>query len=140
MRKNSIKNTRINSEVQKALAEIIRSEIKDPRVPQFTSVTDVEVAPDLKTCKVWVSFLTQPERYDDAMKGLNKAEGFIRASLAKKINLSVKTKRNTPYFDVFLLYIICACSGRCQMYCPFDVRWTVRLTVNLTVRWMSEHN
>lgn len=91
MRKNSIKNTRINSEVQKALAEIIRSEIKDPRVPQFTSVTDVEVAPDLKTCKVWVSFLTQPERYDDAMKGLNKAEGFIRASLAKKINL-----RNTP--------------------------------------------
>lgn len=91
MRKGSIKNTRINSEVQKVLAEVIRSEIKDPRVPQFTSVTDVEVAPDLKTCKVWVSFLTQPDRYDDALKGLAKAEGYMRSQLAKKINL-----RNTP--------------------------------------------
>lgn len=91
MRKNSVKNTRINSEVQKVLAEVIRSEIKDPRVPQFTSVTDVEVAPDLKTCKVWVSFLTQPDRYDDALKGLAKAEGYMRSQLAKKINL-----RNTP--------------------------------------------
>lgn len=91
MRKNSVKNTRINSEVQKVLAELIRSEIKDPRVPQFTSVTDVEVAPDLKTCKVWVSFLTQPDRYDEALSGLKKAEGFLRAQLAKKLNL-----RNTP--------------------------------------------
>lgn len=91
MRKNSVKNTRINSEVQKVLAELIRSEVKDPRVPQFTSVTDVEVAPDLKTCKVWVSFLTQPEKYAEAIEGLKKAEGFLRVQLAKKLNL-----RNTP--------------------------------------------
>lgn len=91
MRKNSVKNTRINSEVQKVLAEVIRSGIKDPRVPEFTSVTDVEVAPDLKTCKVWVCFLTQPDRYDDALKGLASAEGYLRSQLAKKINL-----RNTP--------------------------------------------
>lgn len=91
MRKNSVKNTRINSEVMKVLAELIRSEVKDPRVPQFTSVTDVEVAPDLKTCKVWVSFLTQPEKYGEALDGLKKAEGFLRANLAKKLNL-----RNTP--------------------------------------------
>lgn len=91
MRKNSVKNTRINSEVMKTLAELIRSEVKDPRVPQFTSVTDVEVAPDLKTCKVWVSFLTQPEKYREALEGLKKAEGFLRVQLAKKLNL-----RNTP--------------------------------------------
>ena len=77
MRKNSVKNTRINAEVQKVLAEIIRSEIKDPRVPSFTSVTDVEVAPDLKTCKVWVSMLCEEEKEKDALEGLKRAEGFM---------------------------------------------------------------
>ena len=48
MRKNSIKNTRINGEVQKVLSEIIRKEIKDPRINPMTSVVTVEVAPDLK--------------------------------------------------------------------------------------------
>ena len=50
MRKNSIKNTRINGEVQKELSNIIRNEIKDPRIGMMTSVTAAEVAPDLKTC------------------------------------------------------------------------------------------
>ena len=57
MRKNSIKNTRINKEVMRALADIIRTEIKDPRLDPLTSVMSVEVAPDLKTCKVEVSVL-----------------------------------------------------------------------------------
>ena len=46
MRKNSIKNTRINGEVQKELSTIIRNEIKDPRIHPMTSVMAVEVAPD----------------------------------------------------------------------------------------------
>ena len=50
MRKNSVKNTRINGEVLKELSNIIRSEIKDPRINPMTSVVSVEVAPDLKTC------------------------------------------------------------------------------------------
>ena len=48
MRKNSIKNTRINGEVQKELSTIIRNEVKDPRIHPMTSVMAVEVAPDLK--------------------------------------------------------------------------------------------
>ena len=91
MRKNSIKNIMINSEVQKILAETIRSEVKDPRVPEFTSVTDVEVAPDLKTCKVWVSMLGDEEAKKNGLRGLECAEGFMRKTLAKKLNL-----RNTP--------------------------------------------
>ena len=51
MRKNSVKNSRINGEVQRVLAEVIRGEIKDPRIAPMTSVVDVEVAPDLKTCR-----------------------------------------------------------------------------------------
>ena len=57
MRKNSIKNTRINNEVHKELSNIIRSEIKDPRINPMTSVVAVNVAPDLKTCKAYISVL-----------------------------------------------------------------------------------
>ena len=57
MRKNSIKNTRINGEVQKELSTIIRNEVKDPRIHPMTSVMAVEVAPDLKSCQAFISVL-----------------------------------------------------------------------------------
>lgn len=57
MRKNSIKNTRINGEVQRELSRIISREIKDPRISSLTSVVAVEVAPDLKSCKAYISVL-----------------------------------------------------------------------------------
>ena len=91
MRKNSIKNTRINGEVQRVLAEIIRGEIKDPRISPLTSVVEVEVAPDLKTCKAWISVLGNEEQGKATIEGLKSAAGFIRRQLAKEINL-----RNTP--------------------------------------------
>lgn len=91
MRKNSIKNTRINGEVQRVLAEIIRSEIKDPRIAPLTSVVSVEVAPDLKSCKAWISVLGDEQAVADTLAGLKSAEGFIKSKLAKSINL-----RNTP--------------------------------------------
>ncbi len=91
MRKNSIKNTRINGEVQRVLAEIIRGEIKDPRISPWTSVVAVEVAPDLKSCKAWISVLGDEEARSNTLQGLKSAEGFIKRQLAKTINL-----RNTP--------------------------------------------
>ena len=91
MRKNSIKNTRINGEVQKELSTIIRNEVKDPRIHPMTSVMAVEVAPDLKTCKAFISVLGNKEAKDATIRGLNKAEGYIRRQLAKNLNL-----RNTP--------------------------------------------
>ena len=91
MRKNSIKNTRINMEVQRELSEIIRGGIKDPRIHPMTSVVSVEVTPDLKFCKAYISVLADEEQAKDTIRGLKSAEGFIRTQLAKKINL-----RNTP--------------------------------------------
>ncbi len=91
MRKNSIKNNRINGEVQYVLAEVIRGEIKDPRIAPMTSVVTVEVAPDLKTCKAYISVLGNEEAQRNTLEGLKSAEGFIRARLAEKVNL-----RNTP--------------------------------------------
>ena len=87
MRKNSIKNTRINAEVQKELANLIRSEIKDPRVGPMTCVTDVEVAPDLKTCKVWVTVMGDAEVRERTEAGLKSAAGYIRSTLAKELNM-----------------------------------------------------
>lgn len=91
MRKNSIKNTRINGEVQKELSTIIRNEVKDPRIHPMTSVMAVEVAPDLKTCKAFISVLGNKEAKDATIQGLKTAEGYIRRQLAKNLNL-----RNTP--------------------------------------------
>ncbi len=91
MRKNSIKNTRINAEVQKELSNIIRGEIKDPRIHPMTSVMAVEVAPDLKTCKAFISVLGSEEAKQSTIRGLKSAEGYIRRQLAKNLNL-----RNTP--------------------------------------------
>lgn len=91
MRKNSIKNTRINGEVMRELSNIIRGEIKDPRIHSMTSVVAVEVAPDLKTCKAYVSVLGDEKAQEDTLTGLKSAEGYIRTKLAKNVNL-----RNTP--------------------------------------------
>ncbi len=91
MRKNNVKNTRINGEVQRVLAEIIRGDIKDPRISPLTSVVAVEVAPDLKSCKAWISVLGGEEARKATYEGLKSAEGYIRRQLARTINL-----RNTP--------------------------------------------
>jgi len=91
MRKNSIKNTRINSEVMREISQIIRTELKDPRVSTMTSVTDVNVTTDLKYCTVYVSVLGDKEEADKTLEGLRKAGGFIRYELAHRLNL-----RNTP--------------------------------------------
>lgn len=91
MRKNSIKNTRINGEVQRELSNIIHNEIKDPRIHPMTSVVMVEVAPDLKTCKAYISVLGDEKAQQDTIAGLKSAEGYIRRELAHTVNL-----RNTP--------------------------------------------
>ena len=97
MRKNSVKNSRINGEVQRALAEMIRGEIKDPRIAPMTSVVAVEVAPDLKTCKAWISVLGDEKAQADTLAGLESAEGYIRGQLARTINL-----RNTPQIQFIM--------------------------------------
>ncbi|MBR5066659.1 MAG: 30S ribosome-binding factor RbfA [Lachnospiraceae bacterium] len=97
MRKGSIKNVRINSEVLKELSQIIAYEVKDPRINPFTSVMDVYVAPDLKTCKVYISVMGSDEDKENTMTGLNSAKGMIRSLLAKRMNM-----RNTPELTFIL--------------------------------------
>lgn len=91
MKKRGIKNTRINTEVQRELSNIIRGGLKDPRVASWTSVVAAEVAPDLKTCKAYISMLGDEKAQSDTLAGLNSAVGYIRRELARTLNM-----RNTP--------------------------------------------
>ncbi len=99
MRKNSIKNIRINGEVQRELSEIIRTEIKDPRVAgTMISVVSADVTPDLKYCKAYISVLGgEDAAAEDALAGLKSAVGYIRRELANRLNL-----RNTPEISFIL--------------------------------------
>ena len=91
MKKNSVKNNRINNEVQREMGNIIHNEIKDPRISPMTTVVAVEVTPDLKYCKAYISVLGAEEELAETIKGLKSAEGYIRRQLAATVNL-----RNTP--------------------------------------------
>ncbi|MDR1018811.1 MAG: 30S ribosome-binding factor RbfA [Lachnospiraceae bacterium] len=97
MRKRSIKNIRVNQEVLRTISEILRNDIKDPRIDEFTSVIAVEVAPDLKTCKVYLSVLGDEVAREKTLEGVNSAEGYIRKKLASELNL-----RNTPKLTFFV--------------------------------------
>ncbi|WP_313529085.1 30S ribosome-binding factor RbfA [Anaerotignum sp.] len=93
MMKNNTRISRINDEIMKELSQIIRGELKDPRIGSLTSVVRVETTPDLKYCKVYVSVLGNDDEKDSVMKGLKNASGFIRRLVAQRVNL-----RFTPEF------------------------------------------
>ena len=97
MRKNSVKNIRVNEAVRQELSMLISREVKDPRVDMMTSVTRVNVATDLKTCKVYISVFGDDEKKEETMAGLKSSEGFLRRMLAKNLNL-----RNTPELQFIL--------------------------------------
>ena len=91
MKKNSVKNIRVNSEVLREMSLIIREDLKDPRIHPMTSVMAVEVTPDLKFAKIFVSVMGDEEAKEKTMQGLKKSASFARHRLADRMNL-----RNTP--------------------------------------------
>ena len=78
---------RLEGEFRRALSEIFLTDLKDPRVSAMLSVMRVEITPDLKYAKVYVSIYDTPERVDSTMEALERAEGFIRAKLNDKIKV-----------------------------------------------------
>ncbi len=95
MRKNSIKNTRINGKSKRTQHHHPQRDQGPARIHPMTSVTAVEVAPDLKTCKAYISVLGEKQAKDSTLRGLKNAEGYIRIGKAenwpRRLNL-----RNTP--------------------------------------------
>lgn len=85
---------RINEEVQRELAALIPN-VKDPRVSGMISVTAVDVTPDLKFAKVYISVLDQEDN-GQVLKGLKSAAGYLRRELGRSLNL-----RHTPELTFF---------------------------------------
>ena len=76
---------RINEEIQRELAELIR-QLKDPRVQTMISITRVDTTPDLRYAKVYISVLDEA-RSKDAMRGLRSAGGWLRRELGARLQL-----------------------------------------------------
>ena len=89
--KSSQRLQKINDEIRKEAAEVLRSELKDPRVSTMTTVTSAQVSNDLKYCKIFVSILGDDAAKKEAMDGLKNAAPYLRKMLAMRINL-----RHTP--------------------------------------------
>lgn len=77
---------RINSQLQRELSELIRSELTDPRIGQLT-ITDVVVAPDVRNARVSVSQLGSDEELKQAVKALNGAAGRLRHLLVDRLRI-----------------------------------------------------
>ena len=92
MRKNSIKNTRINAEVQRELSIILQNGIKDPRVAPMTSVVAVEVAPDLKTCKAYISVLGMRRHGRIRLKGCRAQKAISAVSLHGRSTCAIRRR------------------------------------------------
>ena len=85
-----IRAGRVGEQIKKELSQLIQMELKDPRIG-FVTVTGVEVSNDLSVAKVYLSVLGDDEAQDNALKALEKAKGFLRSELGKRIML-----RHTP--------------------------------------------
>lgn len=86
---------RINDEILREIAEILRTEMNDPRISSMTTVTKVDTTNDLKFAKVYVSIFS--DNKEEVMDGIVNASGYIRKLIAKNINL-----RNTPMLTFIL--------------------------------------
>ena len=95
--RNAKRLTRINGEIMREVSEIIRSEIKDPRVDTITTCTRASITNDFKLCRLHVSIMGDDTRKSEVIKGLNSSKSFIKKLLADRINLRV-----TPeiYFEI----------------------------------------
>lgn len=86
---------RIQEEIKKEIADILHREVKDPRIG-FISITDVEISDDLSYVKVFYSSLNE-DKLDEIQEGLDKATGYIRSEIGKRIRLRLVPELSFRY-------------------------------------------
>lgn len=90
------RSRRIAEQVQRELSDIVRLELKDPRVGMIT-ITDVEMTPDNAHAKIFFTVLGQQPRIDEAAAGLQHAAGYLRSELAQRIKIRVVPQLHFEY-------------------------------------------
>jgi ribosome-binding factor A len=91
------RSRRIADQIQRELADLIRLELKDPRVPELVTITGVEVSPDQSHAKVFFTVLGDERKIDDATAGLRSAGGFLRTQLGHRMKLRVVPQLDFKY-------------------------------------------
>lgn len=81
------RSRRIAEQIQRELSEIIRLELKDPRVTGMITITDVEVTRDQSHAKIFFTILGDAAKVDETTEGLKRASGFLRSELAHRLLL-----------------------------------------------------
>ncbi|HVK56590.1 MAG TPA: 30S ribosome-binding factor RbfA [Burkholderiales bacterium] len=88
MTKSFSRTTRIGDQIQKELSELIRLEVKDPRVGMVT-ITGVDVSSDYSHAKVFITTLDEKRSMEETLIGLGNAAGFLRKALFQRLSLRV---------------------------------------------------
>ena len=78
---------RVAEQIKKDVSQIIRTELKDPRIAGITSVTGVEVTKDLRYASIYVSIYGDNEERETTLKILESASGFVRTEISRRIRL-----------------------------------------------------
>ena len=86
MVKDFSRSQRVAEQILRDLADLVRRELKDPRVG-FITLTDVEVTPDYAYAKVYFTAMDGDARLPEILKGLQAAKGFLRRELGKRIRI-----------------------------------------------------
>lgn len=81
------RSKRISEEIKKVVSSLIMTEIKDPRVSKLTTVTHVETTRDLSFVYIYISVFDKESYKKSTIEGLNKAKGFIRREIGRKVSL-----------------------------------------------------
>lgn len=88
MPKDFSRTLRVADQIQRELADMLRNEIRDPRIGRIT-ITAVEVARDYSHAKIFYTALVDQESHAGIEKGLENAKGFLRSNLAHRMKLRV---------------------------------------------------
>jgi ribosome-binding factor A len=90
---------RVNSLIRQEVSELLRRQVKDPRLGSFITVTEVSTSPDLKYARVFVSWIASEEKKKETLEGLATASGFLRKELAKRLELRRIPELNFQWDD-----------------------------------------
>lgn len=96
MPKEYSRSARVVEQIRRELADLIRSEVKDPRVG-FISLTEVEITPDYAHAKVFFTSMTGEEGVEDILAGLRRASGFLRRELGRRVRIHTTPELHFVY-------------------------------------------
>jgi ribosome-binding factor A len=96
MPKEFSRSQRVAEQIRRELAELIRQEVKDPRVG-FITLTDVEITPDYAHAKVYFTSMTGEEGLDEILTGLRRASGFLRRELGRRVRIHTTPELHFHY-------------------------------------------